>query len=308
MQKTSQNSEEWKRYKDVCVPWAKYDAYRLNECKRVLDLRNLFKGLDTPVHRREFMLSSLVVLVLFKIMFGLSYRGIASATKDLGIFSMMGLRRAPCYKTIQNTMGYVDQRFLSRMNQLLVPSRTMIAGIDSSGMKTHRKGAWVVIRFRKPQRKRDFKKIHLFVDLVSKKIIYCQMTKGTASDSKQVKKILQQCQWMKIEIILGDKGYDSRECFNEITAFGSIPGIKVRNNSTTKAKGSPSRRKAVLAQKKDMDAWKENIQATMRCVVECIFSGTKRRFGEHLFSINEKFRKVEMWLRTILWNIMIYPR
>lgn len=88
----------------------------------------------------------------------------------------------------------------------MVPSKTNLAGVDSSGMKTHQKGAWVVVRFRRPQRKRDFKKIHIFVDLVSKKIIHCIMTKGTASDSKQLKKILRQCNWMKVEIILGDKG------------------------------------------------------------------------------------------------------
>jgi len=41
MQKTSQNNEKWKRYKEVSVPWAIYDAHRLSECKRVLDLRKL---------------------------------------------------------------------------------------------------------------------------------------------------------------------------------------------------------------------------------------------------------------------------
>ena len=288
MQKPSQNNEEWKRYKEVSVPWAEYDAHRFGECGRILDLRRLFHELDKPVQRREFRLSKLVVLLSFKILFGVSYRTIASATNDLKIYQALDMKRAPCYKTIQNTMGYLNEWFLSKINQLLVPSKTKLAGVDSSGMKTHQKGAWVVVRFRKPQRKRDFKKIHIFVDLVSKKIIHCIMTKGTASDSKQLKKILRQCNWMKVEIILGDKGYDSRECFNEVTAYGSTPGIKVRKNASTKAKGSPSRRKAVLAQQKDMDKWKEKVQATMRCVVESIFSGTKRRFGEYLFSIKER--------------------
>ena len=308
MQKTSQNNEEWKRYKEVSVPWAEYDAYRLSECKRILDLRELFQELDKPVQRREFKLSHLTVLLLFKILFGIGYRGIASATKDLGIYLALGMKRAPCYKTIQNTFGYLDEQFLFKINRLLVPSEIQLAGVDSSGMKTHQKGAWVVIRFRQYQKKRDFKKIHIFVDLDSKKIIHCVMTKGTASDSKQLKKILKQCNWFKVEIILGDKGYDSRECFNEVTRFGSIPGIKVRKNASTKSRGSPSRRKAVLTQKKDMNKWKEQVQATMRCVVESIFSGTKRRFGEYLFSVKEKFRKIEMWLRTLLWNVLIYPR
>ncbi|MCD6468512.1 MAG: hypothetical protein J7L32_04285, partial [Thermoplasmata archaeon] len=121
-------------------------------------------------------------LLLFKILFGVSYRTIASATNDLKIYQALDMKRAPCYKTIQNTMQYLNEWFLSKINRLLVPSNIAFGGIDSTGMKTHQKGAWVVIRFRKPQRKRDFKKIHIFVDLVSKKIIYCIMTRGTASD------------------------------------------------------------------------------------------------------------------------------
>ncbi len=64
MQKISQNNEEWKRYKEVSVPWAEYDAHRLGECGRILDLRKLFHELDKPVQRREFRLSKLVVLLL----------------------------------------------------------------------------------------------------------------------------------------------------------------------------------------------------------------------------------------------------
>jgi len=52
MQKTSQNKIEWRRYKEVSISWATYDAHRLSECKRVLDLRNLFIELDKPVQRR----------------------------------------------------------------------------------------------------------------------------------------------------------------------------------------------------------------------------------------------------------------
>ena len=81
MQKTSQNKKEWKRHKKVTVPWATYDTHRLNECKRVIDLRKLFSELDRPVHRREFKLSQLTVLLLLKLMFGISYRTLASATR-----------------------------------------------------------------------------------------------------------------------------------------------------------------------------------------------------------------------------------
>jgi hypothetical protein len=42
-------------------------------------------------------------------------------------------------------------------------------------------------------------------------------------------------------------------------------------------------------------------------VVEAIFCGMIRRFGEYLFSIKAQFRNVEVWLMTILWNVLIYP-
>jgi hypothetical protein len=308
MQRTSQNNKEWKRYKEVSIPWAQYDAHRLNECKRVLDLRKLFIELDKPIQRREFKLSSLMVLLLLKILFGVSYRTIASANKDLKIYNALEMKRSPCYKTIQNTMGYLDEQFFIKINKMLIPSKIRLAGIDSSGLKTHRKGVWIQIRFQRYSSKCDFKKVHIFVDLVSKKIVYCVMTNGESHDAKQLKKILQQVNWMKFEIILGDGGYDSKECFNEIAKHGAIPGIPVRKNSITRSKGSPTRRKSVIAQHKDFDRWKEQVQFTMRCIVESIFSGTKRRFGEYLFSLMDRNRCIEMWLRTILWNVLIYPR
>jgi hypothetical protein len=308
MQRASQKNIEWKRHKEVTVPWAQYDAHRLSECKRVIDLRKLFTELDKPVQRREFRLSNMMILLLLKIMFGISYRTIASAVKDLKIYDTLGMKRAPCFKTIQNTLMYLDEKFLIKINRMLIPSEVTLAGIDSSGLKTHKKGAWIQIRFQQYGRKRDFKKIHIFVDLVSKKILYCIMTEGRSYDSPQLKKILKQCSWIKFEIILGDGGYDSKECFNEITKRGAVPGIPVRKNSSTRSRGSPSRRKTVIEQKKNFDKWKEKIHFSMRCIVECIFSGIKRRFGEYFFSVKEKFRCVEMWLRTILWNVLIYPR
>jgi hypothetical protein len=141
MQRASLKKVEWRRYKEVSVPWAHYDACRLSECRRVLDLRKLFIELDLPVQRREFKLSNLVVFLLLKTMFGIPYRTLASATKDLKIYRVLGLKRAPCYKTIRNTMSYLDERLLIRINKMLVPNCVTLAGVDSSGIKTNSKGA-----------------------------------------------------------------------------------------------------------------------------------------------------------------------
>jgi len=303
-----QKTIDWKRHKEVTVPWATYDAHRTSECKRVIDLREAFITVDKPVQRREFQLSQLTILLLLKLMFGVSYRTLASATKDLGFYQALAMKRAPCYKTIQNTMQHLSEHVLIEINQGLIPQTTTLGGLDSSGMKTHRRGAWVVLRFHLPQQRRDFKKIHLFVDLISKKILYCLVTNGRASDAKQLKKLLRGCRWTRVDIILADGGYDTRDCFNDISDVGATPGIPVRRNAIAKNRWCISRRRAVLAQHRDIVQWKEQVQYRMRCVIESIFSGLKRRFGEHLFSLKERFRSLEMWLRTILWNVVIYPR
>ena len=172
MQKTNSKRGEWERHKEVNVPWAQYDAHRDNEYKYVIDLRNLFLELDIPVQRREFRLSELTILLLLKIMFGISYRGIASATKNLGFYKILGMKRAPSYKTIQRTIQYLHFDFLSQVNRRLTPSKIRLAGVDSSGMKTQRKGAWVQIRFKKPVQKQDIKKILCRFELKKDSLLY----------------------------------------------------------------------------------------------------------------------------------------
>ena len=71
MKKASQTGIEWKRYKEIDVPWSEYNKYRVEDCDRVLDLRNHFKKLDKPIQRREFPLSSLATILLFKILFSI---------------------------------------------------------------------------------------------------------------------------------------------------------------------------------------------------------------------------------------------
>lgn len=299
---------KWKRHKKVKVPWAEYDRSRRNDCKRVLDLRRKFRKLDKPVQRREFKLSGLVVLVLFKVLLNQSYRTIWSLSDSFHLWVQLGFKRNPCYKTIQNTLQYLSVDFLHTINRSLIPTSARLCGVDSSGIKTTRRGAWVVIRFKRRMRKKDFKKVHIFVDLEKKKVLACIITGGTISDGRQLRRLLKLCKWLRIDIILGDGGYDSRDCFNDIARAHAKAGIRVRKNATTKSRHCPSRKWAVIAQQEDYDKWKEDLEYTMRCVVEAIFSAMKRRYGEIVHSIKMKYRKVEIWIRTIIWNVCIYPR
>ena len=108
MNKTSQKGYKWKRYKDVSVPWSVYDKHYEDSCNRLVDLSAEFAMLDRAVQGREFPLSKMVVLLLLKVMLGVSYRGMASIVRGFGLDGLLGLKRPPSYKTIQRTMEYLS--------------------------------------------------------------------------------------------------------------------------------------------------------------------------------------------------------
>ena len=81
------------------------------------------------------------------------------------------------------------------------------------------------------------------------------------------------------------------------------PSIKVRKNSTTKAKGSPLRRKEVLLFRKlRYESWKNIKHYGERWLVEIVFSAFKRVIGEELFSGRFHAQKIEASLKVLLYN------
>jgi hypothetical protein len=121
MQRASQENRERERHKEVTVLWVTYDAHMLCESKRVIYLRRILIELDRPDQRREFQLAQVTVLLLLKLMFDISYRTLASTINDLSIYQALDMKRAPCYKTIQNTMQYLTECVLIETNQGLIP-------------------------------------------------------------------------------------------------------------------------------------------------------------------------------------------
>jgi hypothetical protein len=55
---------------------------------------------------------------------------------------------------------------------------------------------------------------------------------------------------------IGDGAYDSRVKFNYLDDHGIESVIKVRRNSSTRSRGSPTRRRAALEQLEDLEGWR----------------------------------------------------
>ena len=71
-------------------------------------------------------------------------------------------------------------------------------------------------------------------------------------------------------------------------------------------KGNILRNLSALAQKNDLQKWKDSIVSDgQRWIVESVFSCLKRRFGEDVYSVKLKNMMQEMMLKASLYNRMI---
>jgi len=102
-----------------------------------------------------------------------------------------------------------------------------------------------------------------------------------------------------------DGAYDSRTNFNFLDANHIDPAIRVRKNSSGKAMGSFARKRAVMEQQRDFDAWKDEHRYGMRWAAECAFSAIKRIFGEYVSARKFVHMAKEMTIKVSLYNLFM---
>ncbi len=91
------------------------------------------------------------------------------------------------------------------------------------------------------------------------------------------------------KLIAEDDAYEGNEVFKFSTDNGIMPCIKVRKNVRIKLKkGNILRNLAVLAQRNDMQKWKDSVSYGNRGIVETVVSCINTRFGEYVYSVKLK--------------------
>ena len=122
-----------------------------------------------------------------------------------------------------------------------------------------------------------------------------------------VENIIKSDNMITIGKLFADGAYDGNDIFGYLGDNGIEPCIKVRKNAKVRwKKGNILRNLSVVAQKKDLQKWKDDsVSYGKRWIVETVFSCIKRRFGEYVYSVKLKNMIQEMMLKASLYNKMI---
>jgi hypothetical protein len=116
-------------------------------------------------------------------------------------------------------------------------------------------------------RKKEYLKIHVAVNVKTKKILSMKVTDEHVHDSKAlpelIENIIKSDNMVSIGKLFGDGAYEGNNIFRFLADNGIQPCIKVRKNARVRwKKGNILRNLAVLAQKSDLQNWKDSVSWT----------------------------------------------
>ena len=175
--------------------------------------------------------------------------------------------------------------------------------VDSTGIKVSNYGDWIRKKWKV---KRGFLKVHLAVDVNGKEAVSMTVTEEKASDASQAGQLVKDAKSKNdIARLYGDGAYDSRAIFNLLAKNGIDPAIKVRRNSSRRARGSHARKAAVIAQLDDLEGWKKEKGCGRRWAVEGTYSSIKRIFGEYVSAKTFVNMAKEMATKASLYNLFM---
>ena len=216
----------------------------------------------------------------------------------------------PDFTTINRRINKLDIKIKENDNKNKeFEDEYIVIAIDSTGIKVTNRGQWMREKWHIKNRK-GYLKIHVAVDVKTKKILSIKVTDEYVHDSKAlpelVENLIESDKKITIGKLFADGAYDGNDIFRYLSDNGILPCIKVRKNSKAGwKKGNILRNLSVLAQKKDLQKWKDSVSYGQRWIVETVFSSIKRMFGEYVYSVKLKNMVQEMMLKASLYNKMI---
>jgi len=268
-----------------------------------LELADMNRGkLGEPFHYPD---TFVLMLGYAKAYFHLPYRQTEGIVKG---YAKNKIPSIPDFSTINRRINRLDIKIDDNKNAKELEDRYIIIAIDSTGIKVTNRGQWMNKKWN-TRIKKGYLKIHVAVDIKSKKILSMEITDEHVHDNRMLPTLvddLVKSNEYIIDKFLADGAYDSNDTFRYLSENGIIPCIKVRKNSRVRKTAHIFRNLSVITQRHDFKQWKDSVSYGQRWMVETVFSSLKRMFGEYVYSLKKENMKQELLLKASLYNKFLY--
>ena len=276
-------TKRWCKKFDDKRNWKEYNKYLIKRGEYYINPRFLESWIDeiseanlNKIGQPFLYPNSMIEFLAILKAKGFDYRsleGIMSALSNrLGNFPVIS------FSQIRRRIKKLEFKFNPKSNNL-------ITATDGTGFKVSNRGDWIR---KKWNVRRGWVKVVILGDSKGN-IVDIRVGNEKLDENKAHRGMLRK-NAKNIDKNLADGLYDVRENFRLYSKLNIKPGIKIRKNASTKARGYPERKKEVLEYKKQgYKQWAQNIDYGLRWpATEGVFSAVKRIFGETLNSHRKK--------------------
>jgi len=306
----SKQSEKKKKPKRK-INWSEYNESLVRRGEMLFDsgflqnwraeLKKMNERKEGPHYRYPNSLISLLATVHVYL---LPYRQLEGFLRMMSIYVKKLKEMVPDFTTI----WWRVERMKINLDPKINPEKDdIMIAVDSTGIKVTNRGEWILDKWKNKRIRKGFIKIHVAVDIKTKKIVSMSVTKEDVHDGKMLKELVEGVpNNYDIKKVMADGAYDSKDNFRYLDERKIIPAIRVRRNSSVKnnAKCIP-RKLPVIQQLKDLKRWKKRHGYGMRWMAESAFSSIKRTFGEHVSSVKWNNIVNELMLKASIYNLFM---
>lgn len=287
--------------------WSAYNESLIERGHILMDIgfiksqRIELKNMNNKKVGRPFLYPDSYVqfLAFLKIGFTISYRTVQGIVR--GLAEYIRIMEEIHFTQLRRRIKRMCTNFRDNYkNEKIDESITLV--IDASGLTISKKGTYIEDKWKKERR--EYLKLHIAVDVKSRRIISFRVTKGTVHDSKKfVPMVKEISKNHRIAKTYADKAYDSKTNFNLLEKMHIEPVISIRKNASGRTRKCKSRNELVhMIHNIGYDRYKKLKDTGQRWIAEVVFSSLKRVLGEHLLSRKFNMQKVETALKIMLYN------
>ena len=295
------------------VNWREYDESLARRGEMLFDsgflqnwraeLKKMNKGKEGPHFRYPNSLISPLAIVHAYL---LPYRQLE------GFLRMMSIHIKKLRETVPDftTIWWRVERTKINLDPNTNPEKDdIVVAVDSTGIKVTNRGEWILDKWKNKKRMRKgFIKIHVAVDIKTKKIVSMSATKEDVYGGKMLKELVDGVSKKhSIKKVLADGGHDSKDNFGYLGRLSISPVIKVRKNSPVRnnTRCIPRKLSVMQQQLEDIKRWKKRHGYGMRWMAESAFSSIKRMFGEYAYSAKWSNIVNELMSKASIYNLLM---